>query len=89
MATTGTLPQLLTIDQLAKQLNVTVRHVRRLVAEKRVPYLKVGKFVPDFPHVRMVFYVPHPSVRSTRRISASSSSASSCMNRRHRSISGR
>ena len=45
MATTGTLPQLLTIDQLAEQLNVSVRHVRRLVAERRVPYLKVGKFV--------------------------------------------
>jgi excisionase family DNA binding protein len=42
---TTTLPQLLTIDQLAEQLNVSVRHVRRLVAEKRVPYLKVGKFV--------------------------------------------
>ena len=45
MATTGTLPSLLTIDQIAEQLNVSVRHVRRLVAEKRVPYLKVGKFV--------------------------------------------
>jgi excisionase family DNA binding protein len=45
LATTGTLPQLLTIDQLAERLGVSVRHVRRLVAEKRVPYLKVGKFV--------------------------------------------
>ena len=45
LATTGTPPQLLTIDQLAEQLNVSVRHVRRLVAERRLPYLKVGKFV--------------------------------------------
>jgi excisionase family DNA binding protein len=45
LAPTGTLPQLLTIDQLAEQLNVSIRHVRRLVAERRVPYLKVGKFV--------------------------------------------
>ncbi len=45
MATTGTLPQLLTIDQLAEQLSVSTRHVRRLVAERRVPFLKVGKFV--------------------------------------------
>jgi excisionase family DNA binding protein len=45
LATTSTLPQLLTIDQLAEQLNVSVRHVRRLVAERRVPYLKVAKFV--------------------------------------------
>lgn len=42
---TATLPQLLTIDQLADRLGVSTRHVRRLVAEKRVPYLKVGKFV--------------------------------------------
>ena len=45
MAMTGTLPQLLTIDQLAERLGVSVRHVRRLVAERRVPYIKVGKFV--------------------------------------------
>lgn len=45
MATTGTLPQLLTIDQLAERLGTSTRHVRRLVAERRVPYLKVGKFV--------------------------------------------
>jgi excisionase family DNA binding protein len=40
-----TLPQLLSIDQLADRLGVTPRLVRRLVAEKRVPYFKVGKFV--------------------------------------------
>jgi excisionase family DNA binding protein len=42
MAATGTLPQLLTIDQLAERLGVSIRHIRRLVAERRVPYLKVG-----------------------------------------------
>jgi len=36
------LPSLLPIDELATRLGVTVRHVRRLVAERRVPYLKVG-----------------------------------------------
>jgi excisionase family DNA binding protein len=39
------LPRLLNIDELAEQLGVTTRHIRRLVAEKRLPYLKVGKFV--------------------------------------------
>jgi excisionase family DNA binding protein len=39
------LPQLLTMDALAKHLGVTHRHVRRLVDEKRVPYLKVGRLV--------------------------------------------
>jgi excisionase family DNA binding protein len=39
------LPQLLTIDNIAEQLGTTVRHLRRLVAERRIPYLKVGWFV--------------------------------------------
>ena len=38
-------PKLLTMDELAERLGVTQRHVRRLVAEKRVPYLKVGRFI--------------------------------------------
>jgi excisionase family DNA binding protein len=33
------------MDELAERLGVTPRHVRRLVAEKRVPYVKVGRFV--------------------------------------------
>jgi excisionase family DNA binding protein len=39
------LPRLLNIDELAERLGVTTTHIRRLVAEKRLPYLKVGKFV--------------------------------------------
>ena len=34
--------RLLDVDELAERLNISVRHVRRLVAERRVPYLKVG-----------------------------------------------
>ncbi len=45
MTTTETVPHLLTIDQLAEQLGITTRHVRRLVAERRVPYVKVGWLV--------------------------------------------
>jgi excisionase family DNA binding protein len=45
MAPTDPLPHLLSIDELAEHLGVTVRHVRRLVAERRVPYLKVGRLV--------------------------------------------
>jgi excisionase family DNA binding protein len=45
MTDLSTIPQLLTIDQLAERLGITVRHVRRLVPEKRLPYLKVGKLV--------------------------------------------
>ena len=45
MANTDTLPQLLTIDQLADRLGVSTRHIRRLIAERKVPYLKVGWLV--------------------------------------------
>lgn len=38
-------PQLLTITELADRLGTRVRHVRRLVQERRVPYVKVGKLV--------------------------------------------
>ena len=34
------LPRLLDIHQVAGHLGVTTRHVRRLVAERRIPYIK-------------------------------------------------
>ena len=37
--------QLLDISELAAQLSVSPRFVRRLVTERRIPYRKVGKFV--------------------------------------------
>ncbi len=39
------IPELMSIDQLAQRLAITVRHVRRLVAERRVPYYKVGRLI--------------------------------------------
>jgi excisionase family DNA binding protein len=45
VSTTETVPHLLTIDQLAEQLGITTRHVLRLVAARRVPYVKVGWLV--------------------------------------------
>lgn len=45
MATTDTLPHLLTIDELADHLGITIRHVRRLIAERRVPFIKVGRLI--------------------------------------------
>ena len=41
---------LLTIAEVADRLGVQVRHVRRLVAERRIPYIKWGhliRFDPD------------------------------------------
>jgi excisionase family DNA binding protein len=36
---------LLDTDEIAKVLCVTPRHIRRLVAERRIPFVKVGRFV--------------------------------------------
>ena len=36
---------LLGIDTVADRLGVSVRHVRRLVNEKRIPYLKWGRLL--------------------------------------------
>ena len=36
---------LLDIFAVAELLGVTPRHVRRLVAERRIPFFKVGRFV--------------------------------------------
>ena len=35
-------PALMNIDQVADRLGVSVRHARRLVAERRIPYVKWG-----------------------------------------------
>ena len=45
MTASASLPQLLTMDQLAERLGVTRRHVRRLVDERRVPFLRIGRFI--------------------------------------------
>jgi len=36
---------LLTVEQVAERLGTSVRFVRRLIAEHRITYIKVGKFV--------------------------------------------
>jgi excisionase family DNA binding protein len=44
------LSRLLSIDDVAEQLGVNVRHVRRLVQERRLPFIKWGRllrFDPD------------------------------------------
>jgi excisionase family DNA binding protein len=45
VAATPELPVLVDALTLAGSLNITERHVRRLVAERRIPFVKVGKFV--------------------------------------------
>ena len=43
-------PALMNIEQVAERLGVSVRHMRRLIAERRIPYVKWGhllRFDPD------------------------------------------
>lgn len=35
----------ITIEELAARLGTSTRHIRRLVAERRIPYVKVGRLV--------------------------------------------
>jgi len=41
---------LLDVAALAAQLGVRERFVRRLIAERRVPFCKIGKFIRFDPH---------------------------------------
>ncbi len=38
----GTTIELIGIEAVARRLGVTVRHVRRLVSEERIPFIKWG-----------------------------------------------
>ena len=44
------LPKLLAIGELAELLGVSERHVRRLVAERRIPFIKWGHFLRFDPN---------------------------------------
>jgi excisionase family DNA binding protein len=39
------LPTLIDIPTAAKHLGISPRHIRRLVTERRIPYLKLGHFI--------------------------------------------
>lgn len=36
---------LISAEQLAEELGVSVRYVRRIIAERRIPYVKVGHLI--------------------------------------------
>jgi excisionase family DNA binding protein len=44
------LPRLLDIQEVAEHLGVSVRHVRRLVFERRIPFLKWGHLLRFDPN---------------------------------------
>ena len=38
-------PELLTIDQAADRISMSARYVRRLIAERRIPFYRLGRAV--------------------------------------------
>jgi len=36
---------LISVEQLVDELGVSVRYVRRIIAERRIPYVKVGHLI--------------------------------------------
>jgi excisionase family DNA binding protein len=53
---------LLDSDAVAKVLGITRRHVQRLVSERRIPYIKVGRFVRFDPGELNVWLDAQPVV---------------------------
>jgi excisionase family DNA binding protein len=41
----GTMERLLTVDEAAERLGTSARFVRRLIAERRIAYTKLGRHV--------------------------------------------
>jgi excisionase family DNA binding protein len=41
----GRMERLLTVDEAAERLGTSVRFVRRLIAERRIAYVRVGRHV--------------------------------------------
>ena len=71
---TVALPVLVDVGAVADSLGVSVRHIRRLISERRIPFVKVGHFVRfDTEEIRRWVHehrveVLHPHTRGhTRR----------------------
>ena len=56
---------LLDIHGVAEVLSVTPRHIQRLVAERRIPFLKIGRFV-RFDRAELSVWLDEQRVASTR-----------------------
>jgi excisionase family DNA binding protein len=69
-----TLPRLLDIEEVAEHLGVSVRHVRRLVFERRIPFLKWGHLL-RFDPSEIAGWLDARRVATDGRCHSSSSSA--------------
>jgi excisionase family DNA binding protein len=55
---------LIDIHGVAEALCVTPRHIQRLVAERRIPYLKIGRFV-RFDRAELSVWLDQQRVEAT------------------------
>lgn len=58
--------ELLTVEQAADYLNITDHFVRRLIRERRIPFLKVGRLV-RFRRADIEAYLRECAVPAVRR----------------------
>jgi excisionase family DNA binding protein len=63
------LDTLLTVDQAAERLGTSERFVRRLIAERRIAYVKLGRHVRISQH-DLINYVAIGRVEAGRRLGA-------------------
>ena len=70
-----TLPQLLDIKAVAEHLGVSVRHVRRLVYERRIPYVKWGHLL-RFDPAAIAGWLEEASVTSATAVGAGTAARS-------------
>lgn len=59
--------RLLTVEQVAELLGTTARFPRRLIAERRIEYVKVGRHVRIAEHVVEAFVAAH-TITPARRL---------------------
>ncbi|MFC6065091.1 excisionase family DNA-binding protein [Streptomyces ochraceiscleroticus] len=63
--------RLLTVQEVAERLGTTVRFPRRLIEERRIEYVKIGRHVRIPERVVEAFVAAHtvaPTVRRLRRV---------------------
>ncbi|WP_024755956.1 helix-turn-helix domain-containing protein [Streptomyces exfoliatus] len=57
--------RLLTVDEAAERLGTGVRFIRRLIQERRIPYVKLGKHV-RIPDSVLTAYVEERTIPTLR-----------------------
>jgi excisionase family DNA binding protein len=56
---------MISVEQLADELGVTVRYVRRIIAERRISYVKVGHLI-RFPRAEVERWIEANRVYALR-----------------------